>query len=86
MGTDRLQWMAVDATFKAALSEASHGRHVNALDLLETARRDLESITRDTVVAARADGATWMAIGDAMGVNKSSVWTRYNLLCLPPAA
>ena len=83
MGTDRVQWPAVDATFKDAIREAGRGRHVNALDLLETARRDIDATISSTVVAARAGGATWREIGNALGVAVPTVWQKFSVLCLP---
>ena len=40
---------------------------------VDEAEREL----REAVRAARADGATWEEIGDALGVKKQTAWERF---------
>ena len=60
-----------------ARRELTQHRQVNALDLLATVRLDLDTTIECTVAAARVDGNTWQAIGDALGITRQAAWERY---------
>ena len=47
---------------------------LSALRVLTESEHELERIRREQVVAARAAGASWQQIGDALGVTRQSAW------------
>lgn len=47
---------------------------LSALRVLTESELELERIRREQVIAARAAGATWQQIGDALGVTRQSAW------------
>ena len=48
-----------------------------ALRVLTECEHELERIRREQVVAARAAGASWQQIGDALGVSRQSAWEAF---------
>jgi hypothetical protein len=50
---------------------------LSALRVLTESEHELERIRRDQVVAARAAGASWQQIGDALGVTRQSAWESF---------
>ena len=76
-GSQPTRWSAMTTILEEARRAATQHRPGNALDLLATARGDLDATIERTVVAARADGETWQAIGDALGVTRQSAWVKY---------
>ncbi|MGD9997444.1 MAG: helix-turn-helix domain-containing protein [Ilumatobacteraceae bacterium] len=48
-----------------------------ALRVLADSEHELERIRREQVVAARAAGASWQQIGDALGVSRQSAWEAF---------
>jgi hypothetical protein len=48
-----------------------------ALRVLTESEHELERIRREQVVAARAAGASWQQIGDALGVSRQSAWEAF---------
>lgn len=47
------------------------------LDSLGLIAFELERLTRTMVEAARGDGASWQAIGDALGTSRQAAWERF---------
>lgn len=47
---------------------------LSALRVLTETEHELERIRREQVIAARAAGASWQRIGDALGVTRQSAW------------
>lgn len=47
------------------------------LDSLGLIAFELERLERTTVEAARAEGKSWAAIGEALGTSKQAAWERY---------
>ena len=45
-----------------------------ALRVLTDSEHELDRIRREQVIAARAAGASWQQIGDALGVTRQSAW------------
>lgn len=45
--------------------------------MLTEREHELERIRREQVVAARAAGASWQQIGDALGVTRQSAWESF---------
>ena len=50
---------------------------LSALRALNEHEHELERIRREQVVAARAAGASWQQIGDALGVTRQSAWESF---------
>jgi hypothetical protein len=50
---------------------------LSALRVLTEREHELERIRREKVVAARAAGASWQQIGDALGVTRQSAWESF---------
>jgi hypothetical protein len=50
---------------------------LSALRVLTEREHELERIRREQVVAARAAGASWQQIGDALGVTRQSAWESF---------
>ena len=48
-----------------------------ALRVLAGSEAEIDRIRRDRVGAARAAGASWQQIGDALGVSRQSAWESY---------
>lgn len=48
-----------------------------ALRVLTESEHELERIRREQVIAARAAGASWQQIGDALGVSRQSAWEAF---------
>jgi hypothetical protein len=48
-----------------------------ALRVLTESEHELERLRRSQVVAARAAGASWQQIGDALGVSRQSAWEAF---------
>jgi hypothetical protein len=45
--------------------------------MLTESEHELERIRREQVIAARAAGASWQQIGDALGVSRQSAWEAF---------
>jgi predicted DNA-binding protein (UPF0251 family) len=50
---------------------------LSALRVLAESEHELERIRRQQVIAARAAGASWQQIGDALGVSRQSAWEAF---------
>ena len=50
---------------------------LSALRVLTESEHELERIRREQVIAARAAGASWQQIGDAIGVTRQSAWESF---------
>jgi uncharacterized NAD(P)/FAD-binding protein YdhS len=50
---------------------------LSALRMLTESEHELERIRREQVIAARAAGASWQQIGDALGVTRQSAWENF---------
>lgn len=50
---------------------------LEALSVLADSEVELDRIRRDRVVAARAAGASWRQIGEALGVSRQSAWENF---------
>lgn len=50
---------------------------LSALRVLSASEHELERIRRKQVIAARAAGASWQQIGDALGVTRQSAWESF---------
>ncbi len=50
---------------------------LSALRMLTESEHELERIRRQQVIAARAAGASWQQIGDALGVSRQSAWEAF---------
>jgi hypothetical protein len=50
---------------------------LSALRVLTQSEHELERIRREQVIAARATGASWQQIGDALGVTRQSAWESF---------
>lgn len=50
---------------------------LEALRVLTDSEHELDRIRRQQVVAARAAGASWQQIGDALGVTRQSAWESF---------
>ena len=48
-----------------------------ALRVLADSEAEIDRIRRERVRAARAAGASWQEIGDALGVSRQSAWEHY---------
>jgi len=48
-----------------------------ALRVLADTEVQLDRMRRDRVIAARAGGASWQQVGDAMGVSRQSAWEAF---------
>ena len=48
-----------------------------ALRVLAASEVEIDRIRRDRVRAARAPGASWQQIGDALGISRQSAWESY---------
>lgn len=48
-----------------------------ALRVLADTEMQLDRIRRDRVIAARASGASWQQVGDALGVSRQSAWEAF---------
>ncbi len=48
-----------------------------ALRVLADSEVEIDRIRRDRVRAARAAGASWQQIGDALGISRQSAWESY---------
>lgn len=51
---------------------------IEALRELVRAIDECDELKRETVVAAREAGATWEAIGTALGITRQSAWALYS--------
>lgn len=87
---DDLQWdMSDDEAITWFYEEmlATHDpalpRFYTRVGRVETVRRQREALNRIEafrVRAARADGASWAEIGEALGISKQSAWKRFGQL------
>jgi hypothetical protein len=50
---------------------------LEALRVLTESEHELDRIRRRQVIAARAAGASWQQIGDALGVTRQSAWESF---------
>ena len=50
---------------------------LSALRVLTESEHELGRIRREQVIAARAAGASWQQIGDAIGVTRQSAWESF---------
>jgi len=50
---------------------------LSALRVLTESEHELDRIRRVQVIAARAAGASWQQIGDALGVTRQSAWESF---------
>lgn len=50
---------------------------LSALRILTESEHELDRIRRTQVIAARAAGASWQQIGDALGVTRQSAWESF---------
>lgn len=50
---------------------------LDALRMLADSELEIDRIRRDRVRAARAAGASWKEIGDALGVSRQSAWESF---------
>ena len=48
-----------------------------ALRVLVESELEIDRIRRAQVIAARAAGATWQQVGDALGVSRQSAWESF---------
>lgn len=66
-------------TFVSVLVAVEHlpDDPLSALRVLTESEHELERIRREQVVAARAAGASWQQIGDALGVTRQSAWESF---------
>ncbi len=48
-----------------------------ALRVLADTEVQLDRIRRDRVIAARAGGASWQQVGDALGISRQSAWEAF---------
>jgi uncharacterized NAD(P)/FAD-binding protein YdhS len=48
-----------------------------ALRVLAESEQELDRVRRDQVIAARAAGASWQQIGDALGISRQSAWESF---------
>jgi len=48
-----------------------------ALRVLADTEVQLDRMRRDRVIAARAGGASWQQVGDALGVSRQSAWEAF---------
>lgn len=48
-----------------------------ALRVLADTEVELDRMRRDRVIAARAGGASWQQVGDALGVSRQSAWEAF---------
>lgn len=55
-------------------AEALSADPLEALREIARSEPELERLRRDKVLAARAAGATWEQVGDALGVSRQSAW------------
>ena len=70
------------------LSHQGPGKELNALTAMADASCELADLMAETVCTARDKGASWQAIGDALGVTKQSAWEKYRAIdpvCGPAA-
>lgn len=54
--------------------------HTQPLDVLRASaqyQRFFAAVEREATKAAKAKGATWEQIGDALGITRQAVWQRY---------
>jgi uncharacterized NAD(P)/FAD-binding protein YdhS len=49
-----------------------------ALRVLADSEAEIDRIRRDRVRAARAAGASWQQIGDALGITRQAAWEHYS--------
>ena len=55
-------------------ADALPADHLEALRELASGELELERLRRARVLAARAAGATWEQVGEALGVSRQSAW------------
>lgn len=48
-----------------------------ALRMLADSEAEIDRVRRERVRAARAAGASWQQIGDALGISRQSAWESY---------
>lgn len=48
-----------------------------ALRVLADSEHELDRLRRERVIAARAAGASWQQVGDALGVSRQSAWESF---------
>lgn len=74
---------AIDAEIAGLLVQTrialASGDPLRALHALNQRAVLLEDLTAEVVALARAQGLTWQAIGDALGVTRQAVWQRYEM-------
>lgn len=51
---------------------------LDALRELTRSEAELDELRRERVMAARAAGASWEQVGEAMGVSRQSAWEYYS--------
>jgi len=59
------------------VAEALPQEPLEALRVLTDSEHELNQIRRKQVIAARANGASWQQIGDALGVTRQSAWESF---------
>ena len=59
------------------VSESLPRDPLTALRVVTESEHELDRIRRTQVIAARAAGASWQQIGDALGVSRQSVWESF---------
>ncbi len=50
---------------------------LEALRVLADSELELSRLRRERVVAARAAGASWQQVGDALGISRQSAWENF---------
>ena len=55
-------------------------RLLDALKKVDTQLHVLDDERKDTIRAARAEGATWLEIAEALGISKQAAWERFRSL------
>jgi len=59
------------------VSESLPRDPLTALRVVTESEHELDRIRRTQVIAARAAGASWQQIGDALGVSRQSAWESF---------
>lgn len=57
--------------------EALPAEPLSALRVLADGEVELDRLRRKQVIAARAAGASWQQIGDALGISRQSAWEHF---------
>jgi hypothetical protein len=62
------------------MSETDKGELLAALGQVSGQIQGLDIDRDEKIIAARAAGASWTEIGEALGISKQSAWERYRRL------